>query len=183
MADTEHQEVLDSLDKLSVCLYRLGISLFALALIGFSVVVYGVLDEYSQGYQWAISFICVSAALSAANVHIYSKQVRLVISWSSWVGLVLMASDFELSRVWLALGFIFVTFSGIALKESFCFKVPGLKLVPVLLAIATFSLWYEWAILAASSMLIAGFIMGYLSIAKWRMPLHFDIGIKENYEV
>ncbi|MEI8597035.1 hypothetical protein P4S64_03275 [Vibrio sp. M60_M31a] len=43
-----------------------------------------------------------------------------------------MLSDYDLSRVWLSLGFVFVTFSGIALKESFCFKVPGLKLVPAL---------------------------------------------------
>lgn len=180
MANIEHQETLDSLDKLSVCLYRLGISLFALTLIALAMVVYGV---FLQGYQWALTSICVAGALSAANVHIYSKRVRVVICWSSWIGLILMVSDFELSRVWLALGFIFVTFSGIALKESFCFKVPGLKLVPVLLATATFSFWYELPILAALSMLIAGLIMGYLSIAKWRMPLHFDIGIKDNYEV
>ncbi|MGR5245493.1 DUF2301 domain-containing membrane protein [Vibrio sp. PNB23_22_6] len=180
MANIEHQETLDSLDKLSVCLYRLGISLFALTLMALSMVVYGA---FLQGYQWTITGICVAGALSAANVHIYSKRVRVVICWSSWIGLVLLASDFERSLVWLALGFIFVTFSGIALKESFCFKVPGLKLVPVLLAIATFSIWYELSTFAALSLLIAGVIMGYLSILKWRMPLHFDIGIKDNYEV
>ena len=34
-----------------------------------------------------------------------------------------------------------------------------------------------------ATMLLAGLVMGFLSFAKWRMPLHFDIGIKANYEV
>ncbi|MGP8307954.1 DUF2301 domain-containing membrane protein [Vibrio sp. YIC-376] len=183
MADTDYEETLDILDKLSVCLYRTGISLFALSLIGFSVLSFGWFSGLDEHYHIVLVMIGISAAFSAANIHIYSKSVRLAISWSSWVGLLIMLSDFDLSRAWLSLGFVFVTFSGIALKESYCFKVPGLKVVPILLAASTFALCFELLTLAAIAMLLAGLIMGYLSIAKWRMPLHFDIGIKAKYEV
>ncbi|MEX3070672.1 DUF2301 domain-containing membrane protein [Vibrio alginolyticus] len=183
MADIDHQETLDFWDKLGVSLYRAGISLFSIALIGFSTMALGWFSGLGEYYRSVLVMIAIAAALSAANVHIYSKTVRLVISWSSWVALVLMLSDFELNRVWLPLGFVFVTFSGIALKESYCFKVPGLKLVPVLLAVSVFALCFGSQIIAAIATMIAGLIMGYLSIAKWRMPLHYDIGIKANYEV
>lgn len=183
MADTDHKETLDILDKLSVGLYRTGISLFALSLIGFSVLAFGWFSGLDDHYHSVLVMIGASAALSAANIHIYSKLVRLTISWSSWVGLLIMLSDYDLNRVWLSLGFIFVTFSGIALKESYCFKVTGLKLVPILLTVSTFALFIDLLTIAAITMLLVGMIMGYLSIAKWRMPLHFDIGIKANYEV
>lgn len=183
MANTEHQETLDSLDKISVCLYRFGITLFAMALLVFSVLISGAISSSPLVYQTSVIALCVAGALSAANVHVYSKHVRAVISWAHWIGLVLMVSDLEFQRTWLGLGFIFVTFSGIALKESFCFKVPGLKMVPAFLAVATFALWFNLPILAAITMLLAGLVMGFLSFAKWRMPLHFDIGIKANYEV
>ncbi|MFV8412428.1 hypothetical protein [Vibrio owensii] len=125
MANTEHQETLDSLDKISVCLYRFGITLFAMALLVFSVLISGAISSSPLVYQTSV----------------------------------------------------------IALKESFCFKVPGLKMVPAFLAVATFALWFNLPILAAITMLLAGLVMGFLSFAKWRMPLHFDIGIKANYEI
>ncbi|MDV6250410.1 DUF2301 domain-containing membrane protein [Vibrio sp. EA2] len=183
MADTEHEEKLDFLDKLSVCLYRLGISVFSLSLLGLSALVFGWFGGLGEYYRSVLVMIGISAAFSAANIHIYSKTVRLAISWSSWIGLVLMLSDYDLSRVWLSLGFVFVTFSGIALKESYCFKVPGLKFVPILLVVTTLAHYFDFLNVAAIAMLLAGIIMGYLSIAKWRMPLHFDIGNKAKYEV
>ncbi len=183
MADIDHQETLDFWDQLSVSLYRAGISLFSLSLIGFSALAFGWFGGMDDHYRSVLVLIAIAAALSAANIHIYSKTVRLVISWSSWVALVSMLSDFDLNRVWLSLGFVFVTFSGIALKESYCFKVPGLKLVPVLLAISVVALCFGFLAIIASATLLAGVIMGYLAIAKWRMPLHFDIGNKSKYEV
>lgn len=181
MADIDHQETLDFLDKASVCLYRSGISLFSVSLVGFSLLVW--FSDLASHYHSVLVIIGIAAAFSAANIHVYSKRVRLAISWSSWIGLVLMFSDYDLSRVWLSLGFVFVTFSGIALKESFCFKVPGLKLVPILLFVATLALCFNNLVIASGGIFIAGIIMGYLSIAKWRMPLHFDIGNKAKYEV
>ncbi|PFG57956.1 putative integral membrane protein [Vibrio sp. ES.051] len=183
MANTEHQEPLDFLDILSVCLYRLGISVFAIGLIGVALSAFGFMEDMTAYYRSMLLMIAIAGALSAANIHVYSKAVRMVISWSSWIGVILMVSDPNLGHVWLSLGFVFVTFSGIALKESFCFKVPGLKAVPILLAFATFAFCFELLFATGITMVVSGLIIGYLSIAKWRMPLHFDIGIKANYEI
>ncbi len=183
MANPEHKEVLDGLDKLGVCLYRAGISLFALSLLVFSVMLSGISGDFAPAYSFALLAICISCALSAANIHIYSKNVRAAICWSAWGGILLMLSDSEQTRIWLSLGFIFITFSGIALKESFCFKVVGLKFVPLLLAASTLSLWLQQYLVASVLMALSALIMGYLSIMKWRMPLHYDIGIKANYEI
>ena len=183
MANPEHEEVLDYLDKLSVCLYRIGISLFALSLLVFAVMLSGMVTKPLDYQQFILLLMGVSGALSASNIHVYNKLIRTIISWSAWIGLVLMISDVEQTRSWLSVGFIFVTFSGIALKESFCFKVVGLKLVPALLALTTFSLYFEVLFLASMLMTISSFIIGYLSFAKWRMPLHFDIGNKASYEI
>lgn len=182
MANPEYQEKLDNLDKLSVCLYRTGISLFAIALIAMAVALTGVI-QHADLWSGTLVLTCIATALSAANLHVYNKMVRTIIVWSAWIGIILMLSDGQQSRVWLSLGFLFVTFSGIALKESFCFKVVGLKLVPLLLASTVLLLWLNFALYAALVMIVASLIIGYLSYQKWRMPLHFDIGIKANYEV
>ncbi|WP_241212206.1 DUF2301 domain-containing membrane protein [Vibrio scophthalmi] len=168
---------------MSVCLYRMGISCFSLSLLALSTILSGLFTHLSEYYSITLLVICISAALTAANLHVYSKHVRAVICWSAWIGILLMLSDASQSRVWLSLGFLFITFSGIALKESFCFKVLGLKLVPVLLALSTFSLWLEQPWGGSVLLALAGLVMGNLSIAKWRMPLHFDIGNKANYEI
>ncbi len=183
MANPEYEEVLDSFDKLSVCLYRLGISVFALSLLLLAAVLIIPNEQASFSLHSVLVVIALAAALSAANLHLYSKRVRATISWSAWVGIVLMLSDPELARVWLSLGGLFVTFSGIALKESFCFKVAGLKLVPYLLAIASLAILFEQPMIASLALAISALVMGYLSWVKWRMPLHFDIGIKANYEI
>ncbi|SON49769.1 DUF2301 domain-containing membrane protein [Vibrio tapetis] len=186
MANTEHQEKLDKLDRISVCLYRSGITLFSLALLCYSLVASNKLGLSSlpESLQSASIFVvCISSALAAANLHVYNKHVRAVIVWSAWLGLLIMLCGIQSSVYWLALGFIFVTFSGIALKESFCFNVYGLKLVPILLALNTLFVMLEYwqGVMICSA--IAGTIMLYLSVQKWRMPLHFDIGNKANYEV
>ncbi|MEF1338189.1 hypothetical protein REH81_15615, partial [Vibrio rotiferianus] len=103
MANTEYQETLDLLDKLSVCLYRLGITLFAVALLCFSIIVSGAITSSLFVYQASLIALCVASALSAANIHVYNKHVRAAISWASWIGLVLMVSDLEFQRTWLGL--------------------------------------------------------------------------------
>lgn len=186
VANPEHKAVLDRFDKLSVCLYRSGISVFSIAAIFYAAILAGKAEWVvfpANMERMCLLIMALSSAMSAANVHVYDKYVRAVISWSSWVGILLMLSDTALSYVWLSLGFIFITFSGIALKESFCFKVFGLKLVPLLLAMSTFLMMFESWMLAACMLLLSGFVLAYLSLEKWRMPLHFDIGDKSNYQV
>ncbi|HHF3149175.1 TPA: hypothetical protein ACPJ2A_000963 [Vibrio diabolicus] len=153
MANTEHQESLDFLDILSVCLYRLGISVFAFGLIAMTISGLHLIEGSAFYDRNVLLIIAIAGVLTAANIHVYSKTVRTVINWSTWVGLLFMVSD------------------------------PGLKAVPVLLAIATFAFCFEILTVANIATGLSGLIMGFLSISKWRMPLHFDIGIKANYEV
>ncbi|PMO31187.1 hypothetical protein BCT07_17615 [Vibrio breoganii] len=184
MANPEHKEHLDGLDKVSVVCYRLGITLFALSLLTlFSAELLCVLEMETAPLlrEWSINGIAVSSALSAANIHVYDKKVRAIIAWSSWIGLALFIV--LPTKEWLYIGFIFITFSGIALKESYCFKVKGLNLVPLLLISSVLVLWMKEPTILAPLVGLSGFIFAVLAIEKWKMPLHFDIGKKDNYEI
>ncbi len=185
MANIEHVETLDSLDKVSVITYRLGITLFSFTLFLSSlaiaddialVLIDGSLKEF------AFISLALSAAMSAANLHVYDKKIRMIITWSAWIGLVLLILLDDSHFFWLPVGFLFITFSGIALKESFCFKVIGLKLIPFLLCIATLMLAMEVWLITLICLTLAGVIFLFLAIQKWKMPLHFDIGNKANYQ-
>lgn len=186
MANPEYTEKLDTHDKISVCLYRTGISLFAVAMFAYSLVASSMIGVFSLSPFVALATVmtlCVASALTAGNLHVYSKHVRSIIVGATWIGLLVMLFGGIDVSSWIALGFLFVTFSGVALKESFCFKVYGLKFVPVLLALNTLFIGqgYWQGVMVCSA--VVGIIMTYLAIQKWRMPLHFDIGIKANYEV
>jgi len=185
MANIEHEEVLDRLDKLSVCLYRTGISLFALALImtGLSHAPSFGLPLPSNFSQITLVVTATAAALSAANLHVYDKVIRAIIVWSSWLGLTLVIALSHSDYLWLAQGFIFITFSGIAVKESFCFKVPGLKIVPLLLASAVALSAFKMGLAVALLSAVCAAIFAFLAVSKWKMPLHFDIGDKSNYQI
>ncbi|OCH13044.1 MULTISPECIES: DUF2301 domain-containing membrane protein [unclassified Aliivibrio] len=185
MANTEHVETLDSLDKVSVITYRLGITLFSFSLFLCSLTIANdmslILIDGSLK-EFAFITLAISSAMSAANLHVYDKKIRIVITWSAWIGLVLLSLLIGSHLVWIAIGFLFVTFSGIALKESFCFKVLGLKFIPFLLCAATFMLAMEKWVISLICLTIAGVIFLFLAIQKWKMPLHFDIGNKSNYQ-
>ncbi|MGF1696437.1 DUF2301 domain-containing membrane protein [Vibrio kyushuensis] len=186
MANTEHQEELDQFDKLSVVAYRTGISLFSISLawycvIGFVELSWGDLPSTFL-FNPAILFV-ISAALSSANLHVYDKNIRAVITWSSWIGIVLFTVLINSDFAWVAYGFIFVTFSGIALKESFCFNVFGLKLIPILLLLTTLFMAIEAWLVCFGLTAICALIFSYLALKKWQMPLHFDIGNKANYQI
>ncbi|GAB7220292.1 DUF2301 domain-containing membrane protein [Vibrio comitans] len=184
MANPEHKEQLDGLDKISVVSYRLGITLFALSLLSlFSAELLCVFERETAPVLrgWSINLIAVSAALSAANIHVYDKKVRTIIAWSSWLGLALFIV--LPTKEWLYIGFMFITFSGIALKESYCFKVKGLNLVPLLLILSVLVLWMKEPTILAALSGLSGLIYAVLAIEKWKMPLHFDIGNKANYEI
>ncbi|ANO33062.1 hypothetical protein A6E01_07510 [Vibrio breoganii] len=184
MANPEHKEHLDGLDKISVVSYRSGITLFALSLLAlFSAELLCVLEMETAPLlrEWSIKCIAVSAALSAANIHVYDKKVRALIAWSSWLGLALFIV--LPTKEWLYIGFMFITFSGIALKESYCFKVKGLNLVPLLLISSVLVLWMKEPTILAPLAGLSGFIYAVLAIEKWKMPLHFDIGKKASYEI
>ncbi|GAM75293.1 arabinose efflux permease [Vibrio ishigakensis] len=174
MADVEHKEKLDTLDRLSVIGYRFGISLLAFSYLYLAYI------TIAQVAASVVSLLAISAASIAANLHIYDKNIRAVIVWSSWFGLLVIA---VIGQPLISQLLFCITFSGIALKESFCFKVPGLKLIPFFIGLTLVGQYFYLDMLTAISALVVGLIIGFMSIKKWQMPLHFDIGNKANYQI
>lgn len=186
MANPEHQEKLDQLDMLSVCMYRTGISLFPFALLSYVLLLVNRLNDFNHipiSITTSLSLLGIANALCAANLHVYDKRVRAIITYSGWLGLLLSLVLINSHYLWLAQGFMFITFSGIALKESFCFKVAGLKITPILLSLAVLMMaMMQWMIVVVL-LVITSLIFAFLAHAKWRMPLHFDIGNKALYQI
>ena len=61
--------------------------------------------------------------------------------------------------------------------------IPGIKLVPVLLPALWLLEWLRVGWAAALVALVCGALLSLLALAKWRMPLHFDIGDKGRYQI
>ncbi|MBL4828404.1 MAG: hypothetical protein JKY55_00695 [Aliivibrio sp.] len=188
MANPEHVEVLDKLDELSVCVYRSGITLFAISLLLMAVALsnhlgFVTLNIPEEMVPIITTLIGLSGAMCSANLHVYDKKIRMIITWSSCIGLVLLLLLAGTTFQWIGLGFIFVTFSGIAVKEAFCFKVPGLRSMPWLLCLTVILMALNQHFVTIILLVISASVMLFLAVAKWRMPLHFDIGDKSNYQI
>ncbi|CAM3945838.1 DUF2301 domain-containing membrane protein [Vibrio neonatus] len=184
MANPEHTETLDGLDKVSVVIYRIGISLVSVSLLMLAFAeILCVIESDMAGFMrhLSIHIVAISAAMCAATIHIYDKKIRTLIVWSGWLGLVTFIA--LPTHDWLFVGFFFITYSGVALKESYCFKIKGLTLVPMLLILSVLVIWMKDAALLAILSGISGAIFAFLAFKKWRMPLHFDIGKKSNYQI
>lgn len=194
MADPDHIPVLDGFDRMTVVLYRLGIALAAVGLLTVAVL-YGVrlalifLPWWTGALAWA--GVGAAVALSAANLHLYVKTVRWVLAGAAPLGLVLQVAALSMPDNWAGawvlqvagLGFVFVTLSGIALKERFCFRIPGLRLVPVLLAGGLVPVLIDWPAGVSVAYGLAGVVVAWLAVAKWTQPLGFDVGDKSRYQV
>lgn len=169
MADPHIKSPMDWHDHLTVVIYRLGFTLSfpVIALLPWQ------LDFPIQN----LVFLC--AAMCASSLHIYMKSFRLLLQMATWVGLVLAILGWPM----IGLGGAFITLGGLCFKEYFCFKIPGLPLQPLLLAALWFCLQFEWLTEAKVIAAIAALLFLIVSIAKWRMPRHFDIGDKSKYEV
>lgn len=194
MANPEHVPLLDGFDRLTVVLYRLGIAFAAVGLVAVSAVHIGralllAPPSWALPLTWGATLAAV--ALSAANLHLYDKRIRWVLAGSTPLGLVLFALGEALPATWwliwplqvAGMGFVFVTLSGIALKERFCFRIPGLRLVPVFLAGGLIPVLIDWPIGIAVAYAPAALVVGWLAVAKWTQPLHFDVGDKSRYAV
>ncbi|MFM5452318.1 DUF2301 domain-containing membrane protein [Aeromonas veronii] len=173
MANPEIESPLDGIDKLTVSLYRLGLSAAALLLLCRGAALLSGMALLPSA-QWLMS-LAVASAICGFSLHIYDKRIRLILQGFGWGALALAAVGAPDA---LVLGAALATLSGLAFKEQFCFAIPGIKLVPVLLP----ALWLlEWA--AALVALVCGTLLTLLALAKWRMPLHFDIGDKGRYQI
>ncbi|MCO4748054.1 MAG: hypothetical protein KC912_24890 [Proteobacteria bacterium] len=183
MADPDHTPVLDRFDRFTVVLYRLGLVGQAVTLIFAGMYVKTAESELI----WAIYAAFV--ALAALNMHLYMKTFRWVIHFAAWLALVLQVLAPSLLHpapfwVWhVGLGFLFVASSAWALKERYCFRVPGMRLVPLLLAGSLIPIMTGGREPFGPTISIAGGLFTILAIAKLRMPLHFDVGDKSKYQV
>ena len=160
-------------------LYRTGLVLAALGLTGLSASL--LTGRNPSGFAW---FVFVAVAISVAHLHLYAKRIRRWITWAAWTGIVLAAAPVPWPVLDVAaLGFSFVALSGLALKEQYCFKVPFLRLQPVVLAASVLAMLLGASLAAGVLLAIAALLQALLAFAKVRMPLHYDIGNKAAYEV
>lgn len=181
MADINIKEKLDMLDRIQVILYRTGIMLSGFALF------LPITNTFFNGsifyFQPTLILACI---LIASSLHIYSKVIRYLLSHATWLALVIFTMnqllELQLHPGWIN-GFLLITLSGIAFKESFCFNIPGLKLMPLILLTATIAQLNNAQPVFIATCSVAALLTLFMSIAKWRMPLHFDIGDKSKYQI
>lgn len=167
MADPHIQSPMDAWDYASVIVYRFGFSLSALAV---------ALLPYNPQAQW---LLLLAASCCAAFLHIYLKKFRLLLQLATWVALLCYGAGWTM----LALGGAFVTLGGLCFKEYFCFRIRTLNWTPLFFAGFWLALWLEFRGFSMVLSLIISLLLLVLSVQKWRMPLHFDIGDKRNYQV
>jgi uncharacterized integral membrane protein len=84
---------------------------------------------------------------------------------------------------YLSLGVLFITLSGIAIKESHCFSLYYLKLVPVLLVLCWFSVLFAQPQWAAGCLIAVVFLYLYMAWKKLNMPLFYDFGDRKKHEI
>ena len=130
---------------------------------------------------WALTVaLAVASGVCGLCLHVYDKRIRFLLQGLGWGALLLSASG---APDVLVLGAALAMLAGLAFKEQFCFAIPGIRAVPLLLPL----LWLlelagiGWA--AALVALVCGLLLCLLSLAKWSMPLHFDIGDKGRYQI
>ncbi|OLQ71196.1 hypothetical protein BIT28_03245 [Photobacterium proteolyticum] len=169
MADPHIQSELDSLDKLTVILYRCALTAAA-----------AILLIISWKTELAIPAIVITALIAASTVHIYDKRFRWLI-----IGSGMFAAIWLILDIWspLALGAALFTFSALAIKEYFCFQIKILTLTPLALAGYWFCFVFGLPQISLIFSLVGAVLLAIATIAKWRMPLHYDIGDKSRYQV
>lgn len=181
MADPHHVEPLDGFDRGTVMAYRAGIAVCGLATAGLAA-------AHATGAADVLARVglVLGVALVGAHLHLYDRRIRWVIVGSAWLGAVLLFAGHVLGNGWVGdtgLGFAFVALSGVALKERFCFRLPLVVGVPLLLASALVPLRLGLGPPAAALLGAGAGLLLLLAVAKARMPLHFDIGDRSRYEV
>lgn len=169
MADPHIQSELDNLDILTVILYRCALTLSA-----------AVMSVIAWESDMATQAIVISALIAGSTVHVYDKRFRLLILGSG-----LFAAVWQMLGLWspLALGAALFTFSALAIKEYFCFQLRALILTPLALAGFWFCLVFGQEQISIAFSMTGAILLAVAAFAKWRMPLHFDIGDKSRYQI
>lgn len=168
MADPHIQSPMDHWDKVSVILYRLGYPSATLAVL--------FLPFY---FDKAFFTLMIAATLLTSSMHLYLKSFRFIFQYVMWAGLLLAL----IGQTALALGAGLLVIGGLSFKEYFCFRIRGLNFQPIFVTLLWLSLQLNWQMATIIFAVIVSVLLFILSIQKWRMPLHFDIGDKGKYQV
>ncbi|WP_018651210.1 DUF2301 domain-containing membrane protein [Actinobacillus capsulatus] len=168
MADPHIQSPMDFWDYLTVILYRMGF-------------VVATLMVFLLPYQMQIAQkgLLIAGVLLVSSLHLYLKTFRFLFQFVVWIGLLCYVFNLPL----IALGAMLFSIGGLSYKEYFCFRVFGLNFQPILMAVLWLSIVFEQNILLQLLSICCGLLLLILSIQKWRMPLHFDIGDKTKYQI
>ena len=197
MADPQHVAELDDFDTSTVRLYRASIAAAATALLLGSAVytagglggqpVVGVGENWVP-LVWTLLVYATGACMT--NLHLYARRIKWIVQALAWVGATLLVAAYavpgETLGFWLekiGLGFVFATWSAVALKEQFCFKFPWMRLVPWFLAASLAPLCANMWLPAGLLLLASGSLLVLLASKKQSQPLHYDIGDKSKYEI
>lgn len=187
MADPQHTPHMSTLDNFTVILYRIGLLTMAVSTLLF------IIEKLSHTpllQQFYLPTFAIGAALSSGNVHLYDVRFRWFIPLMSWLGFIFLAVSYgiksetsSLSHIMEtgSLGFFYAGAGMFAVKEQFCFKIPGLQTVPFLLAASIGCRFFHMEMFESIILIPASILLLILSIAKWKMPLHFDVGDKTKY--
>lgn len=184
MADPHHVEILDGLDRLTVRLYRSGLSIAALGIAGVAGTVLYAPDRLGL----ARALVVIGVGLAALDIHLYDRRVRWLFGAMAWTAafVTVVAPLVPIGGEIVAdagLGFAYATLSAIALKERLCFRIPGLVHVPWLLALSLVPLVAGMPLACAAITAVGCVAVTVLAVAKWTQPLHFDIGDKSAYQI
>ncbi len=185
MANPEHKPNMNNLDNITVILYRVGLTIFAISCILKSIESLFDLSIFGESY---FLFVSLSIGLSCANIHLYVAFLRWLVPFICWLGFITFVvstlienqSAKQIVEVF-SFGFFYATASMLAIKEYFCFKIKSLFLVPPLLIYVVMAIFFE--VNDSYALCLVGIIYLWLCIKKWSMPLHFDIGDKNNYQI
>lgn len=181
MADPHLTPELDAFDRLTVRLYRSGLCGAAIALLAATF-----LAGRGQDPRVAAVVVTVCVAVSVSNLHLYDKRIRWLVGVLGVLGPVLLAVAplTGAARIvsWAGIGFSFAALSALAIKEGFCFRVPGVRLVPLALAASLLPILGGKMTFAAPLLGLAAVVVSLLAMAKLRMPLSHDIGDRSAYQ-
>jgi uncharacterized integral membrane protein len=187
MASPDHTPEMEQLDRLTVILYRSGLSVFALST---ALEAAELLSGQSLLGRWHLSLVAASAGLASANIHLYDPRFRWLFPLMSWLGFIVLAFTLPVRSpelaAWLSglsLAFFYAGAAMFALKEYFCFRIPGLPFMPIFLGGAVLLRWSGFPVGQGLLLAIAALLYLWMVWAKWRMPLHFDIGDKSMYKI
>ncbi len=186
MATPEHTPEMNSLDNMTVALYRTGLTIAALTALVYSIERISGIEILGVFY---LPVFAAGIALASADVHLYDPKFRWFFPFVSWIGFVILAFAYALKGTSplstpladVSLGFFYAAAGMFALKESLCFRIIGLPLVPLFLCGSVLSRLFESSPAEPYFLLPAAVLLTWLCVAKWRMPLHFDIGDKSLY--